>query len=68
MNTKRELKSLKEDIEKSNNDHNDIISRIKSARAELLNTNSELQEKTKESTKSTEQTKTQNALMQEIND
>ena len=68
MNAKKELKNLKEDIEKSNNDHNDIISRIKSARAELLNTNSELQEKTKENTKSTEQTKMQSALMQEIND
>ena len=68
MNAKKELKDLKEDIEKSNNDHNDIISRIKSARAELLNTNSELQEKTKENTKSTEQTKMQSALMQEIND
>ena len=35
MNAKKELKDLKEDIEKSNNDHNDIISRIKSRKLKL---------------------------------
>ena len=68
MNAKRELKNLKEGIEKSNNDYNDMISKVKSARADLLKTNSELQEKTEENTKSTEQTKKQSVLTQEIND
>jgi len=68
MNAKKELKDLKEDIEKSNNDYSDIISRVKSSRVELLKTNSELQEKTEENTKSTEQTKKQSVLTQEIND
>mgnify|MGYP001369444032 CR=1 FL=1 len=68
MNTKKELKNMKEDVEKSNNDYNDIIAKIKSARADLLKTNSELQEKTVESISSTEQTKKQSALSQEIND
>ena len=49
----------------SNN--NDIISNVKSARANLLKTNSELQEKTVGSTSSTEQTTKQSALIQEIN-
>ena len=68
MNTKKELKNLKEDIEKSSNEYNDIISKVKLARADLLKTNSELQEKTVESISSTEQTKKQSALSQEIND
>ena len=68
MNTKKELKNLKEDIEKSSNEYSDIISKVKSARADLLKTNSELQEKTVESISSTEQTKKQSALSQEIND
>ena len=46
MNGKKELKDLKEDIEKSNNDYSDITSKVKSARADLLKTTSELQEKT----------------------
>ena len=68
MNSKRELKNLKEDIEKSNNEYSDIISKVKSARADLLKTNGELREKTEENTKSTEQTKKQSVLAQEIND
>ena len=55
-------------IQKSNEEYDDIASKVKSARAELLKTNSELQEKTEENTKSTEQTKKQNVLTQEIND
>ena len=68
MNTKKELKNLKEDIERSNNEYSDIISKVKSARADLLKTNIELQEKTVDSIKSTEQTEKQSALAQEIND
>ena len=67
MNAKKELKDLKVNIEKSNNDYNDIISKVKSARGELLKTNSELHEKTEENTKSIEETKKQNVLTQEIN-
>ena len=68
MNAKKELKNLKEGIEKSSNEYNDMISKVKLARADLLKTNSELQEKTVESISSTEQTKKQSALSQEIND
>ena len=68
MNAKRELKNLKEDIERSNSEYSDIISKVKSSRADLLKTNSELQEKTVDSIKSIEQTKKQSALAQEIND
>ena len=68
MNAKRELKNLKEGIEKSSNEYNDMISKVKLARADLLKTNSELQEKTVESISSTEQTKKQSVLSQEIND
>ena len=67
MNAKRDLKNLKEDIEKSNNEYSDIISKIKSSRADLVKTNIELQGKTEESTKSIEQTKKQSELTQEIN-
>ena len=68
MNAKKELKNVKENIEKSNNDYSDIISKTKSARADLLKTNIELQEKTEENTKSTDQIKKQNELTREIND
>ena len=68
MNAKKELKNLKENIEKSNNDYSDIVSKVKSTRADLLKTNNELQEKTEKNTKSMEQTKEQNVLTQEIND
>ena len=68
MNAKKELKNLKEGIEKSSNEYNDMISKVKLARADLLKTNSELQEKTVESISSTEQTKKQSVLSQEIND
>ena len=68
MNTKKELKSLKENIQKSNEEYDDIISKVKLARVELLKTNNELQEKTKESTKSKEDAKKQSVLTQEINE
>ena len=68
MNAKKELKNLKEGIEKSSNEYNDMISKVKLARADLLKTNNELQEKTVESISSTEQTKKQSVLSQEIND
>ena len=68
MNTKKELKGLKENIQKSNEEYDDIISKVKLARAELLKTNTELQEKTKENVKSIEQTEKQSMLTQEIDD
>ena len=68
MNAKKELKNLKENIEKSNNEYSDIISKIKLARGDLLKTNSNLQEKTEENIKSIEQTKNETLLTQEIND
>ena len=67
MNAKKELKNIKDSIEKSNDDYDDIITKVKSARAELLKTNIELQEKTEENTKSVGQTKKQNQLTQDIN-
>ena len=47
MNTKKELKNIKVDIQKSNSEYADIISKIKLTREELLKANNELQEKTK---------------------
>ena len=47
MDTKKVLNGIKEDIQKSNSEYADIISKIKLAREELLKANNELQEKTK---------------------
>ena len=46
MDTKKVLNGIKEDIQKSNSEYADIISKTKLARVELLKTNNELQEKT----------------------
>jgi len=66
MDTKKELKNIKVDIQKSNSEYADIISKIKLAREELLKANNELQEKTKETGKTADGYKKQNLLTQEI--
>ena len=68
MNAKKELKSIKENIQKSNGEYADIISKIKLSRVDLLKTNNELQEKTDETVKTEEEYRKQNLLTQEIND
>ena len=67
MDAKKVLNGIKEDIQKSNSEYADIISIIKSARVELLNANSELQEKTEEIGKTTEEQRKKDTLIQEIN-
>ena len=67
MDTKKVLNGLKEDIQKSNSEYADIISKIKSTRVELLKANSELQEKTEEIGKTTEEQRKKDSLIQEIN-
>jgi len=67
MDTKKVLNGLKEDIQKSNSEYADIISKIKSTRVELLKVNSELQEKTEEIGKTTEEQRKKDSLIQEIN-
>ena len=47
MDAKKELKNIEVDIQKSNSEYADIISKIKLTREELLKANNELQEKTK---------------------
>jgi len=47
MDAKKVLNGIKEDIQKSNSEYADIISKIKLTREELLKANNELQEKTK---------------------
>ena len=68
MNTKRELKNMKEVVQKLNNEYDDITSKIKSSRADLLKANSELQKQTEEKMKTAEQAENQSLLDQEIND
>ena len=67
MDAKKVLNGIKEDIQKSNSEYADIISKIKSTRVELLNANSELQEKTEEIGKTTEEQRKKDTLIQEIN-
>ena len=67
MDAKKELKNINENIQKSNSEYSDIISKTKSARVELLNANSELQKKTEEDGKATEEYKEQKLLIQETN-
>ena len=67
MDAKKELKNINENIQKSNSEYSDIISKTKSARVELLNVNSELQKKTEEDGKVTEEYKKQKLLIQETN-
>ena len=66
MNAKKELKNIKENIQKSSSEYTDIISKIKLTRGELLRVNNELQEKTKETGKTADGYKKQNLLTQEI--
>jgi hypothetical protein len=51
MDAKKVLSGIKEDIQKSNSEYTDIISKTKLARVELLKTNNELQKKTEGNTK-----------------
>jgi len=67
MDAKKVLNGIKEDIQKSNSEYTDIISKIKLTRGELLNVNNELREKTEETEKTAEEYKKQNMLTQEIN-
>ena len=67
MDAKKVLNGIKEDIQKSNSEYADIISKIKLARGELLNTNNELQGKTEEVEKTTEEQRKKDSLIQEIN-
>ena len=67
MDARKVLNGIKEDIQKSNSEYADIISKIKLTRGELLNVNNELREKTEETEKTTEEYKKQNMLTQEIN-
>ena len=67
MDTKKVLNGIKEDIQKSNSEYADIISKIKSTRVELLKANSELQEKTEEIGKTTEEQRKKDSLIHEIN-
>ena len=66
MDTKKVLSGIKEDIQKSNSEYADIISKTKLARVELLKTNNELQKKTEGNAKITEEYKKQNLLTEEI--
>ena len=67
MNAKKELKNIKENIQKSNGEYADIVSKIKLSRADLLKINNERQEKTNETEKTDEEYKKQSLLTQEIN-
>ena len=66
MDAKKVLSGIKEDIQKSNNEYADIVSKIKVTRVELLKTNNELQKKTEDNAEITEEHKKQNLLTEEI--
>ena len=66
MDTKKVLNGIKEDIQKSNNEYADIISKTKLARVELLKINNEFQKKTEGNAKIAEEYKKQNLLTEEI--
>ena len=66
MDAKKVLNGIKEDIQKSNSEYADIISKIKLTRVELLKTNNELQKKTEGNAKIAEEHKKQNLLTEEI--
>ena len=66
MDTKKVLSGIKEDIQKSNSEYADIISKTKLSRVELLKTNNELQKKTEGNAKIAEEYKKQNLLTEEI--
>ena len=67
MDAKKVLNGIKEDIQKSNSEYTDVISKIKLTRGELLNANNELREKTEEIGKTTEEQRKKDSLIQEIN-
>ena len=67
MDAKKVLNGIKEDIQKSDSEYADIISKIKLTRGELLNTNNELREKTEKIGKTTEGQREKDSLIQEIN-
>ena len=67
MNAKKELKNINENIQNTNSEYSDIISKTKSARVELLKVNSELQEKIESSGKTADEYKKQKLLIQETN-
>ena len=67
MDARKVLNGIKEDIQKSNSEYADIISKIKLSRGELLNVNGELRGKTMETEKTAEEYKKQKLLAQEIN-
>jgi uncharacterized coiled-coil DUF342 family protein len=67
MDAKKELKNINENIQKSNSEYANIVSKTKFARIELLKANSELQKKTEEDEKATEGYKKQKLLIQETN-
>ena len=66
MDAKKVLNGIKEDIQKSNSEYADIISKTKLSRVELLKTNNELQKKTEGNAKIAEEYKKQNLLTEEI--
>ena len=66
MDAKKVLNGIKEDIQKSNSEYANIISKIKLTRVELLKANSELQKKTEDTGKTVEDYKKQNLLTEEI--
>ena len=45
MISKKELKNIMQDIQKSNNEYTDLVSKIKSTRADMYTANTELKEK-----------------------
>ena len=67
MDAKKVLSGIKEDIQKSNSEYADIISKIKLTRRELLKANNELKEKSEETGKTEGEYAKQNLLIQEIN-
>ena len=67
MNAKKELKNVKETIQELNNEHDNIVSRTKSSREELLKVNNELKEKSVESGKSADGHEKQRLIVQEVN-
>ena len=67
IHAKKELKDIKENIQKSNDEYGNLTLKTKTARAGLLKANNELQEKTQENAKSTKDIEKQHVLNQEIN-
>ena len=62
MDAKKVLSGVKENIQKSNSEYADIVSKIKVTRIELLKTNNELQKKTDDNAEITEEYKKKKLL------